>query len=185
MKALDPRERRILALGLLVGVIAVIWLALISPLLSDFQNRSRRREESLAQYRTNQRLLASIPALRATAFEQRRTAALYQITAPSQGVAVEALEQRLAASLTESGGTVSAVQQIQADVPPGWISVRADAQIDLTQLATSIRRLENEAPYVVVEYASLSADRALRSGEAAPLDVRLQILALFHSAPAR
>ena len=112
-------------------------------------------------------------------------AAFYQITAPSQGVAADALKQRLTAVLSGAGGSVGAVEQVQAEVPPGWVSVRADAQMSLAQLVASIRQLENEAPYVVVQYTSIGADRAASVGHSAPLDVRLQVSALFHPASAR
>lgn len=185
MRPLAPRERRLVAVGLLVGAIALAWLGVLAPVLGGFQARAERRQELIARYRQDQRLLASIPTLRAEALAQRRTVPLYQISAPSASLASDALKQRLASGLAAAGGTVTAVEAIQADVPPGWVSVRADAQITLTQLDESIRRLENEPPYVVVEYASLGAGRALLSGHAAPLDVRLQIAARFHPAPAR
>ncbi|MDR3509128.1 MAG: type II secretion system protein GspM [Caulobacteraceae bacterium] len=185
MRPLAPRERRLVAAGLLVAAIAAIWLALISPLIGGFQARAARREQLLARYQTNLRLLDSIPTLRAEATDLRRTAAQYQITAPTQALASQALKQRLAAALGDAGGVVGATQDVQAEVPSGWVSVRADAQINLTQLTQSIRRLENEAPYVVIEYASLGADRALQAGHAAPLDVRIQVSAPFHPAPAR
>ncbi len=185
MRPLAPRERRLIALALLAGAGAAAWLALVAPVLDGFQTRAHRREALLAQYKANQRLLASMPALEASALEHRRTASLYQITAPTQGVAVDALKQRLSATLSGAGGDVGAVEQVQADVPPGWISVRADVQIGLPQFVTGIRQLENEAPYVVVQYASIGADRAASAGRSAPLDVRLQVSALFHPASAR
>lgn len=185
MRPLAARERRLVAVALLIGAVAAAWLGLISPLIGGFKARAERREQLLTRYRNDQRLLAAIPVLRAEASAQRKSGSVYRITAPSESQAVEALKRRLASTLSEAGGTVSAVQQVQADVPAGWVSVRADAQIDLTQLDASIRRLQNEPPYVVVEYASIGADRALQSGHSAPLDVRLQVSALFHPAPAR
>ena len=77
-----------------------------------------------------------------------------------------------------------AIQQAHGQLVQAQAQLK-DAQINLTQLVAAIRRLENEAPYVVVDYASFGADRALRSGHAAALDARLQISALFHPAPAR
>jgi general secretion pathway protein M len=185
MKPLEPRERKLVAVGLLVGAVAVTWLGVIAPLVGGAQARSERRQELLARYQANQRLMAALPSLRAEALVQRRSAALYQITAPTETLATEALRQRLSQALTDAGGTVTAVQPIQSDVPRGWISVRADARINLTQLLASLRRLENEPPYVVVDYASLGAERALLTGHAAPLDVRLQVSALVHAAPPR
>ncbi len=185
MRPLAPRERKLVAVGLLIGAVAAAWLGVAAPLIGGFKARAERREQLLTRYRNGQRLLAAIPVLRTEAQAARQSSAVYRITAPSDGLAADALKRRLAASLTEAGGAVSAVQQVQTDIPAGWISVRADAQINLTQLDASIRRLENESPYVVVEYVSLGADRALQSGRSAPLDVRLQVSALFHPAPAR
>ncbi|MCI3178646.1 hypothetical protein C5708_00090 [Caulobacter sp. CCUG 60055] len=185
MRPLAPRERKLVAVGLLIGAVAAAWLGVAAPLIGGFKARAERREQLLTRYRNGQRLLAAIPVLRTEAQAARQSSAVYRITAPSEGLAADALKRRLAASLTEAGGAVSAVQQVQTDIPAGWISVRADAQINLTQLDASIRRLENESPYVVVEYVSLGADRALQSGRSAPLDVRLQVSALFHPAPAR
>jgi general secretion pathway protein M len=185
MRPLAPRERRLVAVGILVGLLAAVWFGLIAPVIGGFQSRAERRAQFLARFQIDQRLLAAIPTLRLEADDQRRTAALYQITAPSPALAAEALKARVAAALTDVGGAVADIEPIQADVPPGWISLRADAQINLTQLVAAVRRLENEAPYVVVDYASFGADRALRSGHAAPLDARLQISALFHPAQAQ
>lgn len=185
MRPLAPRERRLVAVGLLVGAAAGLWLGLLSPVIAGFEARAGRRAEQLARYQANQRLLDSLTTLRVEAMEQRRTAALYQITAPTEALAVDALRQRVASLLAADGGTVGAVQPVSVDVPAGWVSVRADGQVNLTQLTAAIRKLENEPPYVVVEYISLGADRAAASGHAAPLDLRLQVSALFHPAAAR
>ncbi len=185
MKPLEPRERKLVALGLLAAAVAGVWLGVISPLVGGVQARSEKRRELLARYQANQRLMAALPGFRAEALVQRHTAALYQVTAPTEALATDALRQRLSQALTAAGGAVTAVQPIQSDVPRGWISVRADVRITLTQLLGSLRSLENEPPYVVVDYASLGADRALLTGHAAPLDVRLQVSALLHAAPPR
>jgi general secretion pathway protein M len=182
MRPLAPRERRIVALALLVAVVALAWLALVSPLLDGFHDRAQRRAELLVQYQADRRLLGSVSALERAAADQRRGGYLYQITAPSANVAADALKDRVGATLTAAGGAVGSTQQVQAGVPPGWVSARVDAQIGLPQLIAAIRELENEGPYVVVQYLSVEADRAASSGQAAPLEVRLQVSALFQPA---
>ena len=117
MKPLNPREQRIVALGLLAAAIAGAWLLLISPVIDGFQTRANQRQQLLARYQDNQRLLASIPMLRAAAQAERRTAAMYQITAPSEAMAAEALKQRLTSTLATTGGAVSAVGGVQHFVP--------------------------------------------------------------------
>jgi hypothetical protein len=185
MRPLAPRERKLVAVGLLVAVGAVLWLGLLSPYLDSFQRRARQRQQLLARYAAGQRLLDAAPTLRVEAAEQRRSSARFKITAPSRETASSALRQRLASVLTEAGGSVATVQDAQADAGLDRVSARADAVMTYSQFVAGLRRLENEEPYVVVDYTALGADRALHAGHAAPLDVRLQISAVFYPASAR
>ena len=180
MNALNPRERKILAIGLLVAVLAALWLGVAAPVLNGFSNRQAERLNLIATYRRNQRLLDAIPVWRAEAEGQKRTASAYAVFAPTQVQAQEQLRTRLTAALTTEGAPAPAAQDLQADLPAGWIGARADAQLTPQQLNASLRRLESEEPYVVVEYLSINADRAVHSGQAGPLDVRLEIAAAFH-----
>src|SRR5438105_3217051 len=61
-----------------------------------------------------------------------------------------------------------------------WVRVRVDMQLTMSQLYKSLTRLENEAPYVVVGYVSVVADRAVQTGHLATMDVRFEV-----SAPVR
>jgi general secretion pathway protein M len=184
MNRLNPRESRLLALGLLVALLAVIWLGLISPLIQGFVARDSVRKSLIATYQRNQRLLDAIPVLRAQAEAQKKTVGAYAILAPSQVEAQEILKQRLAGALTADVASPPQVQDLQSDLPTGWIGARADAQLTPEQLNASLRRLESEEPYVVVEYLSINADSAFRTGHAGPLDVRLEISAAFRPSTA-
>jgi hypothetical protein len=185
MRTLSPRERRLVAIGVLAGLVGLVWLAVVGPVVGGFQARDAQRQAALDRHERNQRLLAGLPAMRAALAEQRRSSRLFKITAPNQASAVEALKQRLVASLSQEGGVVGAAEEVRADVPAGWVSVRADATMTLTQLNASLRRIENETPYVVVEYASISAEQSIRTGQPGPLAVRLQISARHAAPPSR
>jgi general secretion pathway protein M len=185
MNGLSARERRLVAVAILIGVMAAIWLAVVAPLTGGFAAREAERQGLLADYRRNQRLIASIPSLRAQAEAQKRTAQAYALSAPSQLQAQEALRQRISAAMTAAGAAAPSVQDVQTDLPAGWIGARADAQLTRSQLNESLRALENEEPYVVVDYISINADQAFRSGRAGPLDVRLELSVPFRLADAR
>jgi general secretion pathway protein M len=179
MNSLNPRERRLVAIAILIGVVAVVWLGLLSPLIGGFAARQAQRQTLLATYQRDQRLLDAIPVWRAEAEAQKKTQGAYAVEAPSQLQAQEALKQRLGAVMTEAGASAPTVQDLQADLPSGWVGARADAQLSLAQLNDSLRRLESEEPYVVVDYVSINAERSFRSGHAGPLDVRLELSAPF------
>lgn len=182
MNRLTPRERKLIALGLLVLAFALAWFAVIAPIAGGFAQRAEARRNILDVYQRNQRLLEAMPTWRAQAEAQKRTGAAYAIFAPSQAQGQELLNQRLAATVTYAGAPAPTVQDLQNEIPSGSVGARADAQLTLSQLVASLRRLETEEPYVVVERLSISAEQAFHSGHAGLLDVRLEVSAAFHPA---
>lgn len=184
MRPLATRERRLVAIGLLVAALALVYLIVISPLVGGFLDRAAERQALIANYQRDQRVMASIPMWRRTAETQRVTAQRFSLTAPSEQLAVEALKERLARLATEEGFQITAMQDLEADAPTGQARVRADLQLSLTQLNESLKRLETEGPYVV-EYLSVSADRALATGRSSRLVVRLEVSAPWRATRSR
>jgi type II secretion system (T2SS) protein M len=177
MRQLAPRESRLVAVGILVALIAAIWFGLIEPVIGGFVDRAGERRDLLATYARNERVLAGIAAWREQADSQKETARDFALVAPTEALAAEMLKQRLNRLTGQVGGTVQSVSDIQADVPTGWVRVRADLQLTMSQLYKSLARLESEAPYVVVGYVSVAADRASQTGHLATMDVRVEISA--------
>ncbi len=173
MRPLSARERRLVAIALLLAVVAVVWFLIVGPFVGGFFDRAAERRELIASHQRNERTLASIPIWRKAAEAQRRHAERFAIPAQSEQLAVEALKERLAALATNEGFQITAIQDLDADTA-AEAKVRADLQITLTQLHESLRRLETEGPYVV-EYLSVSADRALATGRSSRLLVRLEV----------
>jgi hypothetical protein len=180
MRQLAQRERRLIALGVLLALVAIVVLGVIVPVFGGMAARALERGDLVATYERNQRVLAGIPVWRAQAVAQKSTASKFAIVAPTQALAAEMLKQRINRMTNEEGGSVQTVSEIQGDTPEGWVKVRADLQLTMAQLYKSLARLESEAPYVVVGYLSVAADRASKTGHAAPMDVRIEV-----SAPVR
>jgi len=182
VKPLQPRERRLVAIGLLMAAVAVAWLAIISPLVGGFFARAAERRELIDTYARNQRTMAQIATWRALADQQRASAPRFAIAATSQQLAAETLKARLIKLAADEGFTVSALSDLAADAPTGKIRLRCDLQLTLPQLYDSLRRLETEGTYVVIEYLAVSADQALASGRSSPVAVRLEITAAWRPA---
>jgi general secretion pathway protein M len=182
MNRLSAQERRLVAIGLLVLAITALWFAVVLPIADGFSAREAQRRTLVETYQRNQRLLDAIPAWRAEAEAQRVSAGAFALTAPSQVEAQEMLKQRLSAAISQDGSAPPQVQDVQTELPAGWIGARADAQLTLPQLDASLRKLESEEPYVVVEYLSINADEAFRTGHAGPLGVQLEISAPYRLA---
>ena len=175
MRPLTARERRLVALGLLVLAIGLFWLAVIGPLVGGFIDRAHERRDLWAAHRRNERLIGSLPALRATAEAQGRLAPRFAMAAASEAAAAEAFKDRLRRLATDEAFTIKAIEDLPADGLATAVKVRADLTITLPQLYETVRRLQSEDAYVVVDYLSVTADRSLASGRLAPLDVRLEL----------
>jgi general secretion pathway protein M len=180
MRPLQPRERQIVAIGILVVAVAVMWFGLIQPIVGGFIDRAEERSTLLDTYKRNERVLAGISVWRTQADEQSASMTSYAIVAPTKVLAVENLKQRLTRLTNALGGNVQSISEQPAEEQDGWVRVRVDQQLTMSQLYKSLSRLENEAPYVVVEYVSVVADRAAQTGHLATMDVRIEV-----SAPVR
>jgi len=175
VRPLSLRERRLAALGLLALALALTWLLLVGPLVGGFFDRAEQRRELQMTLQRNERLMAALPAWRTAAEAQGRSAARFAIAAPSEQLAVEVLKERLTRLATDEGFSVTATQDLQADAPTGLVRIRSDMTLSLPQFADTVRRLESEGAYVVVDYLSISADRAAAAGRLSPMDVRLEL----------
>jgi hypothetical protein len=184
VRPLSARERRLVAVGLLVAVVAVVWFLIVGPFVGGFFARAAERRDLIASHQRNQRTMASIPVWRKAAEAQRVHAERFAIPAQNEQLAVQALKEHLAGLATDEGFQITAIQDLDADNPADEAKVRADLQITLTQLQESLRRLETEGPYVV-EYLSVSADRALATGRSSRLLVRLEVGAPWRAVRSR
>lgn len=177
MKPTTARERRLIAVLLLVAAIALLWLGLLSPVIDGFRARSAERQALHALDARNQRLAAGLPLLRATAARQRAEAGRFVLPAATAEQAVTLLKVRLRATARRHGIVTRAVQEVEAR--PGWAAVRADGVFDWVQFSAFVTDLQNQVPIAPVSSLTVSAEAAMESGRAGPMEVRLEIAAPF------
>ncbi|HEY5072439.1 MAG TPA: type II secretion system protein GspM [Caulobacteraceae bacterium] len=185
MRPLLPRERRLVAVGMLIAAVAVAWLAIVGPVVGGFYDRAAERRQLQATVQRNQRLMAALPAWRAVALAQRASTARFAISAPSEQIATETLKERLQHIAADEGFSVTAIEGLPADASAGTVKIRADMELSLPQLCESLRRVETEGAYVIVDYLSISADRALATGRLSPMAARLELSAAYRPARPR
>ncbi len=177
MKSLSARERRIVALGLLVLALALVWFAMIAPVIGGFRAREEERQELLTSYARGERVIGAMRATRAALRAQHAAAGDYAIAAPNAAQAADLLRERVLTLAHAAHVTVSSVQDAQA--PPGMVAVRADVTLSTDALGPLIARLESEPPWLTVEQFGVTADRAAEIDRGAPIDVRLDLSARF------
>ena len=173
MDARTPRERRLVAIALLLAAIALAWVGLVRPLADGFAHRAAERAQLLDEQARARRLIAGLPAWRARAARQRASADAFSLAAASADAAGELARQRLAEAVTSQGGVVRAIREEPAG--PGDVRVRADLEVSLTQLVAALNVIDNQRPYVIIEQLSIAADQAAAAGRLSPMEVSLAV----------
>ena len=183
MTGLSDRERRLIAVLILVAVIAFAWLAVLSPIIGGFQARAAERERLALVQASNQRLIDNIARLRRQAEAQKADRARFHIVAAPPEPASEGLKDRVSALLSAGGSEVRALQDIEAG--EGRVELRIEARVGAGDLVTLLERLQNSEPLLVVTALSIAApgsDPAAQSSQANQLDVRIDVAASYSPA---
>lgn len=181
MNALNPRERRLIALLILVAAIALAWLGVIRPVLDGFAARGEARAALQLQWARDERAIAALVPTRRLAEAQRAARSSFVLAAATPAAAGDALRERLGATVSALGGELRAVEDVAP--PPGFVRARLDARLSTPQLVRLLERVQNEPPYLIVESLTIATEPVTRPGLPSPLDIRLE-LAAATAAPA-
>jgi type II secretory pathway component PulM len=173
MKPLSTRERKLVAILLLLLLIAAGWALILSPMIDGFSSRAGQRALLRATYERNSRLINAGPALRRQAERLRPVAAQVALGGATIGVARDRLQERLRKDFADAGGELTASE----DAPSSANDVHAWVQgrISLADLAELLQRIDATPPYLIIETLRISADSALETGRLDKLDVRLEV----------
>lgn len=177
MKAMNARERKILAVGILVAVVLLLYALVVAPIVDGFSARSDARAQLALTYTQNERLIGATPVWRQRAGSQQKDQANFAIVAASPDAALDTIRNRVRKTFAGVGNVVSSVQALESN--PGWVRAQIDGQVGLTSLTQGLRRLQTETPYLVVESVSIAAEEAANTGNIGVMNVRLEIAARY------
>lgn len=179
MTNLSERERRLVAILILIALITLGWIAVVSPILSGFEARAAERERLALVQASNQRLIDNVGLLRRQAEAQRADMARFHLIAATPEAASEQLKDRVSALIGEAGGEVRALQDTEA--AEDRIALRIEARVGEAELPRLLQRLQNAEPLLVVRTFSVSTANAPGAAISAlssrNLDIRLDVSA--------
>jgi hypothetical protein len=173
MRSVSARERKLIAVALLLALVGLVQWLIIGPLLGGFSERAAQRSALQVQYEHASRTIATIPRLRRMAEVNRQELALFTIAASDAEKAGSLLEDRLRAAVEAKGGDLRASGHEGSDSALSKANVAARMPLD--QLVKLLTQLQNQPPYLVIESLSIGADEALASQKAGPLDVKIEV----------
>jgi len=173
MRRLSPRERKLIAVAILVVLIALVQLFVIQPVIDGFASRAAEREELAARYARNQRLIGSIERLKRDLLRERASLAGYSLAARDQRDAVDLLRQRIQRATERLGGEFRGAEDVEGR--ERWVGTRAVLRVSLPQLAALLADLQNTPPYLIVETLHIDAKEPIAGQPSPPLEVSLEI----------
>ncbi|MEI6643478.1 MAG: type II secretion system protein GspM [Novosphingobium sp.] len=181
MRPLSARERKLIAVLILVLAVSLVLAILIGPIVGGFSDRTARAEALIQTFHAGEQRIASLGALQAEAERQSDQMKGLFMAAPDAGEASEALRERVETAFQEAGADIKASEAVPAE--DGWARTAIDARMSHVQLAGLLARLNALKPALAVETVTVIADDALTNYKSDLLDVRLEASAPF--VPAR
>ena len=182
------RKGRLLALALGCLALALIWLALVAPLVDVYGARARRlvEQQELADHMAA--LAAALPEL------QRQSAGASQpaqgraglLEGASDAVAGAALQERLQGMVTAAGASLTSAEMLPPRTVVGLsrIGVRASVYApDWPKLVGLLHAIREADPHLMIDDLTLNAMSA-RSRDAGPaLDATFSIFGFRATGP--
>lgn len=177
MRPLTSRERKLIAVLILVLAVSLVLTIVIGPGVSGFTERAARRAALVQTFHANERRIGSLNALQAEAERQPGQMRALLLAAPDADEAGEALRERIEIAAQDAGGDIKASEAVPAE--QGWARAAIDARMSHAQLATLLARLNALKPALAVDSLTVIADDALTNTRSDLLDVRLEATAPF------
>lgn len=183
MRTLSPRERKAVALLMLVALVALVQVALVGPFVSGFAERADERERLAQRYSVNQRLIAAIPRLRRAAEAQQTAFSALGLPAAVADSGSRLLVERLERAVESSGGEL----RLAEEAPPGdgRAGARLAVRLTMEQMVRLLALVQDQPPYLAIDSFSVAADQAYISRKLEPMDVSLEVSISLARAPAR
>lgn len=181
MRPLSSRERKLVALLILVLAVSLLLALVIGPIVSGFAERAARRETLVQTFHADEQRIGSLAALQAEAERQTGEMRALFMAAPDADEAGETLRERIEAAAQDAGGDIKTSEAMPAE--QGWARAAIDVRLGHKQLAALLTRLNAMKPALAVDTLTVIADDALTNSRSDLLDVRLEATAPF--VPAR
>ena len=159
MDGLSARGRRLTALCLLGGAMAILWLGLVAPIVDYCRNTSDTRAEDLRSLSRDRALVALAPSIRTalvTLEHSPHWARLYDSQKPEQ--AVLRLETDLGELLKAPNNPISmTAQPPDAQGPLTRVRVKVALSMPIDQLAQTLARLSSHSKLLRIESLTIQA----------------------------
>lgn len=163
-RPLSPRERRIVAVGLLIAVVVLAYAVLIAPVIELYRGYGEEIAELTHRLEQQRRVAADVPTLRRALadLQNRRETSTFYLDSASPTLAVAELQSYVESAITRHGGQLVSTQIVPDDTDARFPSsaVTVNLRGSVQALRDVLYALESGRPLIFVEGLSVSATTA-------------------------
>jgi general secretion pathway protein M len=158
----EGRQGQILAVGIGVVMLTVLWLGAVSPLLDDFGARADALAASQLELAHMQGLQASLPALRARLAASAALPAsdAVLLAGNSDAIAGANLQAQLSTLATQAGTSLDSAESISAVQVGGLRRIGVTVSVTATWpvLTAFLTAIDTAQPRMIVDNLTVSSD---------------------------
>jgi general secretion pathway protein M len=177
--SLSPRLRRLLAVALLVATAALLWSAVVSPLLTDYADAQATIEHMRSALDRGAAAKYEIGSLRAELadLKKRQLSDAGFIDGATESIAAAQLQNRVKTAVDSAKGELRSTQVLPArdDGKYRRITVRGQVLVTTAGLLRVLHDLESAWPYLFLDNVEIKAQPLARDRDAVPQDPTLEI----------
>lgn len=154
-ESLQPRERRILALGLLLGALLVLVLGIVKPVIDRYSLYQHAIEDLTLRIERLGGVAKTAPELgrRVDALSDAVRTSGLTLERETPALAAADMQRRLSDLVTEHGGEVRSTQMVPSVSEEGFtrVAIRVQMNGDSAVLAGILESVESERPLVFLD----------------------------------
>ena len=156
---LSKRQQRIIAIALLAISVALVWFAVIDPIVGFAKDRSEKRQVGLRALRRDRALLTQEPKTVAdleAIDHSPRWERLYTSQKPEQAILEMETDLRKIITAPNNPTSMTALGVVAAG-PLSKIAVKVTMSMPIDQLANTLAQMQSQAKYLRVENLLIQA----------------------------
>jgi general secretion pathway protein M len=166
------RRGQILAAGLLLLAIIVVWLGVVGPILDFYATRADEVAGLQARATREAALIASLPELKQAAQIAAQTPQRAVLAGNSDAIAGAALQEQVQSMATASSAQLTSIETLPAEQVGAYrrIGVRVELSAQLAVVVALLRAIEEAQPSMLIDDIRLTATPVGPQNTQLPLD---------------
>ena len=173
------RNGRVLAAGLAVLSVGMVWLALVSPVLDWYGARSRELDALRARAAHEQAQISALPLLRREAEAAAKTPTHAVLAGKTDAIAGAALQEQVQGMAGSASAQLTSAETLPGEQVGAYrrIGVRVELSARLPVVVALLKSIEEAEPTMLVDDLRLTSTPVAAMGGMLPLDAAFTVYA--------